>query len=161
MSNITKKIVTIVTGLTIMAMAAPAFGAISTGCRADISTCTTAELGEYITELTTTVNALTARLATLQGTATTYTGIPAGFTFTKDLSSGMKDTDVIYLKAILDVEVADHAAWSGTNLFGPKTEAAVKAFQTKYGITVTGVADAATRVKLNALLAVVTPSVPA
>jgi len=157
MSNITKKIVTIVTGLTIMAMAAPAFGAISTGCRADISTCTTAELGEYITELTTTVNALTARLATLQGTATTYTGIPAGFTFTKDLSSGMKDTDVIYLKAILDVEVADHAAWSGTNLFGPKTEAAVKAFQTKYGITVTGVADAATRVKLNALLAVVTP----
>jgi len=159
MSNITKKIVTIVTGLTIMAMAAPAFGAISAGCRADISTCTTAELGEYITELTTTVNALTARLATLQGTATTYTGIPAGFTFTKDLSSGMKDTDVIYLKAILDVEVADHAAWSGTNLFGPKTEAAVKAFQTKYGITVTGVADAATRVKLNALLAVVTPPV--
>ena len=82
MNNLLRKIAIGGTILALGAAALPALAAISAGCRADVSTCTQAELAEYIAELTVTLNALQTQLGQVQpGTqAGVYTGIPAGFT---------------------------------------------------------------------------------
>jgi len=124
-----------------------------------------------IDELTAQIAALTAQIAALQGTTTgtAITGVPAGFTFTKNLKLGSTDPDVVYLKKVLDVEVPTHTAWTGTSYFGVKVKAAVIAFQEKYtadcltpfGLTAgTGFVGSATRTKLNAILAGSTPTTP-
>jgi len=130
-------------------------------------------LGDTASDLQATIDSLMAQIATLQtqidalnGTTptgtTAYTGIPAGFTFEKNLSSGMSDPDVVYLKAVLDVEVPDHVSWSGSDYFASKTKAAVVSFQTKYSAEISAVAGytiscsgfvgTGTRVKINELL---------
>jgi len=167
MSNLLRKIAIGGAIVGFAAISLPAFGVVSDACKADLSQCTTEELTEYIAELSATLQALQNQLNALQGqgttpSASTYTGIPAGFTFTKNLYQGMRDQDVVYLKKVLDVEVPDHASWSGTNYFGSKTKAAVIAFQTKYkteisnyaGYTIscTGFVGKGTRAQLNALL---------
>lgn len=100
-------------------------------------------------------------------TPVTPEGIPAGFTFEKNLSSGMSDPDVVYLKIVLDAEV-DHESWTGSEYFASKTKAAVVAFQTKYkdeisatvGYTIScsGYVGPGTRTQLNALLVVTPPA---
>ncbi|MDI6603518.1 MAG: hypothetical protein QME57_05495, partial [Patescibacteria group bacterium] len=137
MNNLLRKIAIGSLAFGLGAIALPVFGAISPECRADLTKCTTTELTEYIAELNATVAALQAQLETLTGpsatpTAAVYEGIPDGFTFTKNLSLGMKDPDVVYLKKVLDVEIPDHAAWTGNEYFGSKTKAAVIAFCQKY-----------------------------
>ena len=159
-----KKIISIVTSLTVITMMmpmVPAMATISAGCRANLSTCTTVELTEYITELTATLNTLQAAL---QGTtpAATYTGIPAGFTFAKNLSQEMTDPDVVNLKIILAAEGCV-TGLSNNQYFGSLTLAGAKCFCNKYknaisaaaGYTVscTGFVGAGMRTKLNALLA--------
>ncbi|MDD5621514.1 MAG: peptidoglycan-binding domain-containing protein, partial [Candidatus Pacebacteria bacterium] len=121
-----------------------------------------------VEELTAQIAALTAQIAALQGTTTTttgtsaITGVPAGFTFQTNLKLGSNNSDVVYLKKVLDVEVPTHSAWTGTPYFGTGTKAAVITFQEKYatevlapfGLTAgTGFVGASTRAKLNALLA--------
>lgn len=91
-----------------------------------------------------------------------YPGIPANFTFTKTLKLGTKNTDVVYLKAILAAEGCV-SGLSNTTLFASKTLAGVKCFCKKYksdiskaaGYTVScsGLIGAGMRAKLNALLA--------
>jgi len=90
-----------------------------------------------------------------------YTGIPTGFTFTKNLKSGMKDNDVVYLKTILAAEGCV-SGLSNTNYFASKTSAGAKCFCKKYksdisksaGYTVScsGLVGVGMRAKLNALL---------
>jgi len=87
--------------------------------------------------------------------------IPAGFTFEKNLFSGMEDIDVVYLKIFLSREVS-HQEWSGSSYFGSKTQQAVKDFQEKYKddiseiagyeIDCTGFVGTGTRTKINEIL---------
>jgi len=86
---------------------------------------------------------------------------PSDFQFKENLSLGVQHNDVIQLKTILDAEV-DHEAWQGTEYFGAKTLAAVKAFQEKYRneisefagyqIGCTGFVGKGTRAMLNKIL---------
>ena len=89
MSNITKKIVTIVTGLTIsLMMTGAAFG----GTVEDI-----AALKTTIAALQEQLNAALAQLTVLEGTTTPAAGVPAdctGITFDRNLKLGMTGTDV-------------------------------------------------------------------
>jgi len=106
----------------------------------------------------------------LGGQTTTQTGTTAtgnapaacaGVTFTRNLSQGSSGADVKCLQALLnqaaDTQVAATGVGSAGNestYFGAKTTAAVKAFQTKYGISpVAGFVGSITRAKLNELLA--------
>ena len=162
MTNITKKIVTIVTGLTIsLMMVGSVFGA------------TAEELAASIATLQAELTALTAQLAALQGTAT-ITGVPADFTFTTNLKLGSTGGAVKYLQIVLNSDAATQVAATGvgssgneTSYFGSLTQAAVVKFQEKYAADVltpigltsgTGFVGAKTRAKLNSLL--VTPPVP-
>ena len=93
---------------------------------------------------------------------TAYTGIPDTFTFTKNLSSGMHDSDVVNLKTILANEDCV-TGLANTDYFASKTLAGVKCFCAKYkdaistaaGYTVgcTGLVGTGVRAKLNALIA--------
>jgi len=96
--NITKKIVAIVTVLTCTVMmvgfTTPTQAAISAGCRADISTCSAAELTEYITELSTIVQQLNTRYQQLIGApAAGVTGCTIT-SFAQNLKQGMTGDDV-------------------------------------------------------------------
>jgi len=164
MSNITKKIVTIVTALTIsLMMTGPVFGL------------TADELAASIAALQAQLAALTAQLAALQGAAPAA-GAPAactGITFDRNLKLGMTGTDVKCLQALLNTDAATKVADSGagspgseTTYFGSLTQAAVVKYQEKYaadcltplGLTTgTGFVGVKTRAKLNSVLAVVTP----
>lgn len=176
--NITKKIVASIVGLAMVVMVAPgvAQGVISDTCRADIATCTSAELTEYIAELTATVNALNARLTALTGAPAV--GVPAactGITFTANLRLGSTGAAVKCLQAFLNTDAATQVAATGagspgneTTYFGPLTKAAVVKFQAKYapeiltpiGLTAgTGFVGSMTRAKLNALLTKAPPVV--
>jgi len=93
--------------------------------------------------------------------ATSYTGIPAGFTFQKNLPVGAISQDVVYLKMILVGEGCG-AGITNTTYYGPKTKANVQCFQNKYKaqiskfsgyiISATGLVGPGTRSQLNALV---------
>ncbi|PIS40141.1 MAG: hypothetical protein COT32_01390, partial [Candidatus Nealsonbacteria bacterium CG08_land_8_20_14_0_20_36_22] len=119
-----KKIFSIITVLTVAAMIIPQ----------SAQALTADELEVQIKDLSAQLSALQTRLsALLQGTTptTTIEGIPAGFTFTKNLSLEMKDADVVNLKIVLAAENCLSGV-ANTNYFGSKTLKAVKCFQLKY-----------------------------
>lgn len=70
-------------------------------------------------------------------------GTPAPFSFTKDLSYGNSNSDVIQLQKRLKV-------LPQSGFFGSITLAAVRAYQTKNGLPSTGFVGPLTRAKLNA-----------
>ncbi|MFH1392482.1 MAG: Ig-like domain-containing protein [bacterium] len=116
-------------------------------------------------EMQASIDALMAELAVLQGqlaalegtpapaTTTTYTGIPANFTFTKLLKRGSKGDEAKYLQIILQVEVGEAVVGTADGIFGKMTDAAVKQFQSKNSLVADGIVGKNTRAKLNALLA--------
>ena len=81
----------------------------------------------------------------------------------RDLSKGATGDDVKLLQKVLNTNSATVVALSGpgsagneTTYFGSATEAAVIKFQNFYNFLPTGIVNGATRVKVNALLSVVT-----
>lgn len=94
--------------------------------------------------------------------ASIYEGVPANFTFGRNLYPGYSGKDIIYLKKVLDVEVPNHQSWPEGEKYGPETLKAVKAFQAKYRdviseyagykIACTGFVGSGTKSQLNALL---------
>jgi hypothetical protein len=101
-----------------------------------------------------------AQIVAIQGSVTPTT-IPAGFSFEKNLSEGMNDSDIVYLKIILAKEgLVD--GLKNTEYFGPQTKTAVILFQERYKadisaaagytISASGFVGTGTRVKLNEIL---------
>ncbi len=144
---------------------------------------TTEQLQAIIAQLTNQITALTARLNALTGgtapaaPGVSFTGIPANFTFVRNIRLGSSGDDVKYLQIVLNTDAATRLRGSGigspgqeTSYFGPLTRAAVIKFQNKYAVEVltplnltagTGIVGAATRAKLNSLLlAAVEPELP-
>lgn len=162
MTKLFRKIVAIVTSLTVVTMLVPAgtVGAVTVG-----------ELQARIDALLAQLAQLQAQLRTLEGGAAAggaIVGVPAGFTFEKNLYYGMSNIDVKYLQIVLNSDSATQLASSGagspgseTQYFGPLTKAAIVKFQEKYaseilaswGLTKgTGYVGSTTRAKLNSLL---------
>ena len=174
MSNLKKLFIVALVFAFSLVVGGTTFATISDECRSDLSKCTTEELQEYIAELNQQLQQLQQQLTQLQGqgettegttgevTQTTYEGVPAGFRFEKNLSYGMVDSDVVYLKKVLDVEVPDHESWTGSEYFGTKTKNAVISFCQKYKADIsayagyevgcTGFVGSGNRAKLNELL---------
>ena len=98
--------------------------------------------------------ALQSQLSALQGApAAAGTGACTGVTFTRNLTVGATGSDVKCLQQILSVTPQ-------SGYFGPKTLAAVKAYQTANGMTAANQVGPMTRAKLNASLGSVTPGTP-
>lgn len=93
--------------------------------------------------------------------STGYAGIPAGSTFSRNLTIGSEGKDVSWLKIILTQEGCFSYNTSNT-VFGPLTQAGVRCFQIKYQdkinqfadyqISTTGSVGTATRAFLNSLI---------
>jgi hypothetical protein len=119
-----------------------------------------------VEELTAKIAGLQAQIAQLRAALSEISDkrpgtIPDGFSFEKNLSFSMTDSDVAYLKIILDKEVS-HQTWSGNGYFGKSALAAVKLFQEKYKneisqfsgypIQASGFVGKGTRAKLNQIM---------
>jgi peptidoglycan hydrolase-like protein with peptidoglycan-binding domain len=82
------------------------------------------------------------------------TGTARAYPWTGTLQQGSTGADVIELQIRVGGWAADSASKTYVTVdgdFGPMTAAAVKRFQTAYGLSATGVVDAGTQAKLNAL----------
>ncbi len=159
--NTTKKIIVTIFSLLIVAIMAPlsfTHATISTECRTDLTKCTTVELGEYIDELTATLN--TVRIHLEQLTAGTATSTWC-HTFRVNLGRGSSGSEVAALHLALENEglTVSSAERSGA-YFGITTADAVIGFQQKYKDEIltpwglqygTGFVGWRTRVKLNQL----------
>ncbi len=109
-----------------------------------------AALAEETTTTTTTSN--TEMLAKIQDLMKMIADLQAKLSvlrgevqeLTKDLAVGAKDDDV---KKIQEILASDPTLFgvAPTGYFGPLTEAAIKKFQERYGLPVTGIVDEATR----------------
>jgi len=142
----TKKIVSLMVAIMLVA---GIFGGVTASAAAlDLSTMTSAELTQLLSQLT----------ALLGGSAATPAATtPAATTFAKDLSVGMTNDDVMALQLALNVEVG--TSLPGTRYFGPLTKAAVIKFQTANGIPGTGYVGPLTRAALNAKQSAILPPV--
>jgi murein L,D-transpeptidase YcbB/YkuD len=80
--------------------------------------------------------------------------IPADFRFTGAglLKKGLRSDEVKYLQIILRSEVGADVVGAADGIFGSKTDAAVKQFQTVQGLTSDGLIGKNTKSKLNEIL---------
>ena len=161
-----------------LSLIASAMFAVSVFVAAPVSAaCTLQTLGECdqagLMSLIGSLSTTTTTTTTTTPATASFGSIPAGFTFTKNLTLASKGEEVKYLQVFLNSDPTTQVAASGvgsagkeTTYFGNATKAAVKKFQTKYGITpVAGYWGSISRAKANALLAAgtttpVTPVTP-
>ncbi|MEK7509977.1 MAG: hypothetical protein AAB567_00235 [Patescibacteria group bacterium] len=139
---------------------------------------TAGELQAQIQQLLATIAQLQTQLNVLQGgPGGGIAGIPAGFTFTKNLVQGASGSDVKYLQMVLNSDSMTQVASSGagspgneSQYFGPLTRVAVMKFQEKYASDIlvpvglsmgTGFVGPSTRTKLNGWLAAAPTPTPA
>ena len=122
---------------------------------APVSGQTVEELQAQIQQLLTVIAQLQQQVAALSGQGST-SGVT--YCFSTDLYKGLTSNDVKDLQKALNLDPATRVASSGagapgyeTTYFGTLTEAAVKKFQAKYGISTTGYVGPLTRAKLNEL----------
>jgi len=122
---------------------------------APVSGQTVEELQAQIQQLLTLIAQLQQQVTTLSGQGST-SGVT--YCFSADLYKGLTSNDVIELQKVLNMDSVTRVASSGagapgyeTTYFGALTEAAVKKFQAKYGISTTGYVGPLTRAKLNEL----------
>jgi len=122
---------------------------------APVSGQTVEELQAQIQQLLTVIAQLQQQVAALSGQGST-SGVT--YCFSTDLYKGLTSNDVKDLQKALNLDPATKVASSGagapgyeTTYFGALTEAAVKKFQAKYGISTTGYVGPLTRAKLNEL----------
>jgi len=134
--SINRTIITTVVALALVAVVAPVAASATT-----------------VADLMAQITALQAQLSGLSGTPASGTGLCAGVTFTRNLTVGSTGSDVKCLQQILLVTPT-------SGYFGPKTLAAVKAYQTTQGLTPANQVGPMTRAKLNASLGSTTPVVP-
>jgi len=73
------------------------------------------------------------------------------YVFSKTLKLGMKDPEVYNLQKVLSLNPDVYPEGKTTGYFGEATESAVKRFQEKYGIRITGEVGPQTRAKLHEL----------
>ncbi len=122
---------------------------------------------ELITQLLVRIESLQKEIAKIQALiaqrqgGSTPTSIPAGFRFEENLSEGMTDTDVVYLKIVLAKEGLVNGL-KNNEYFGFQTKAAVIRFQERYKndisatagytISASGFVGTGTRAKLNEAL---------
>jgi peptidoglycan hydrolase-like protein with peptidoglycan-binding domain len=132
--SIKRTIITTLVALALVAVVAPVVGAQSM---------TVAQLQAEIAQLTSQLSQLSG--TTAPATTASGTGACAGVTFTRNLKVGSSGSDVKCLQQILSV-----TPMSG--YFGPKTLAAVQAYQTAQGLTPAAQVGPMTRAKLNASL---------
>jgi hypothetical protein len=81
-------------------------------------------------------------------------GVANAYTWSRTLQQGMTGADVTELQIRVAGYAADHASQTRVSIdgeFGPGTTAAVKRFQSAYGLSADGVVGANTQTKLNAL----------
>ena len=127
----------------------------------------TTEEEELKVELLVRIESLQKEIAKIQALIAQYQGgststtIPTSFKFEKNLSEGMNDPDVVYLKIVLAKEGLVNGL-KNNEYFGSQTKAAVIRFQERYKndisaaagytISASGFVGAGTRVKLNEIL---------
>lgn len=118
------------------------------------------------------INDLLAQIATLQAQAGQGSATASGYTWTRDLKTGMTGADVKELQKFLNADPDTRVAATGvgsagmeTEYYGPATAAAVSKFQVKYRADIlspaglvnpTGYFGPSTRAKANALNTVTT-----
>src|SRR3989338_9665569 len=131
MHNLKRKIVAVVTTLTIAAWMIPG----------SAFALTAAELQVQIDALMVKLATLQSQLSDLEETpaAGAITGVPSDFTFTANLKQGDSGNAVKYLQIVLNSDSATQVAASGvgsagneTMFFGALTKAAAVKFQEKY-----------------------------
>tara|TARA_Y100000310_G_scaffold321519_1_gene379244 strand:- start:3959 stop:8329 length:4371 start_codon:yes stop_codon:yes gene_type:complete len=144
------------------------------------SALTAAELQAQIDALMAQLNSLQGQLATVEGGdagTVSVTGIPAGYTWSQNLTVGSTGDDVKYLQMFLNSDSATKLADSGagspgseTSYFGPITRSGVVKFQDKYAADVltplglsggTGFFGPSSRTKINALYVAAPAPAPA
>lgn len=105
---------------------------------------TTPVTTQTVDSLTTQLQALQSQLMQLQGQ---NGNVASSYQFTNPLKVGSKGTDVTELQKRLTAEGVYSGPINGS--FGPLTEAAVKKYQTSYGLTPLGSVGPGTRAALN------------
>ena len=123
------------------------------------STSSTASAATTTTTTTTTTTPAPAPAPALAPAPAPAPAAPLGFIFTASFGKGDSGPQVLALQKILNTDTATKIAASGpgstgneTTLFGALTEAAVKKFQVKYGISpANGFVGSKTIAKLNVL----------
>src|SRR6056297_2378429 len=162
MTHLLKKIVVTFTAVAVFLMGVGFASAVQAETSVD-------DLEAQIQALMQQLEDLKAEKAEMTGETTAIEGVPAGYTFDRNLSVGMSGTDVKYLQKVLnaseDTKLADSGVGSPgneTEYLGPLTKAAVVKFQEKYQEDVlgpydltqgTGYVGKTTRAKLNELVA--------
>src|SRR6056297_390637 len=162
MTHLLKKIVVTFTAVAVFLMGVGFASAVQAETSVD-------DLEAQIQALMQQLEDLKAEKAEMTGETTAIEGVPAGYTFDRNLSVGMSGTDVKYLQKVLnaseDTMLADSGVGSPgeeTEYFGPLTKAGVVKFQEKYQEDVlgpydltqgTGYVGKTTRAKLNELIA--------